>query len=173
MFTIPTAAHVTSIPQLTISGQIKPLLQPLTLHGSSWLTLPWLVIGWFAAVGIANGGGGQWIVLLCLSMLCALKQSSTVAELSGVTLFFRDGLLGQYAQTIPCASIHTLWLKQNTLMRLINVGRVGMTTYEGKTYLSPLIQQPGTLKNAIIELAANRKPLWLPSDQQIILNDSF
>ncbi|MDZ4297054.1 MAG: PH domain-containing protein, partial [Moraxellaceae bacterium] len=118
-------------------------------------------------------GGGQWIVLLCLSILCALKQSSTVAELSGVTLFLRDGILGQYAQTIPCSSIHTIWLRQNALMRLFDVGRVGMTTYEGKTYHSPLIQQPSTLKNVIIELAANRQPLWLPSDQQVTLDDTF
>jgi len=173
MLTIATAAHVTSIPQLTINGQLRPLLKPLTLHGSNWLTLPWIALGWFAAVGIANGGGGQWIVLLCLSMLCALKQSSTVAELSGVTLFLRDGILGQYAQTIPCSSIHTIWLRQNALMRLFDVGRVGMTTYDGKTYLSPLIQQPSTLKNAIIELAANRQPLWLPSDQQITLDEPF
>jgi len=173
MLTIPTAACITSIPQLTIHGRIRPLLKPITLHGPHLLTLPWLGFGGLAAMGIANGGGGQWIVLLCLSMLCALKQSSTVAELSGVTLFMRDGLLGQYAQSIPCNSIHTLWLKQNSVMRLFNMGRVGMTTYDGKTYLSPLIQQPSVLKNSIIELAANRQPLWLPSDEQVTLDDPF
>jgi hypothetical protein len=83
----------------------------------------------------------------------------------------RDGLLGQYAQSIPCNSIHTLWLKQNAFMRLLNIGRVGMTTYDGETYFTPLIQSPNLLKNTIIELAANRQPLWLPTDEQLTLGD--
>ncbi len=166
-------AHVTSISQAAVHGQARPLSRPLTLHGTPLLTLAWLSLSVLAALGIANGGGGPWIVLLCLSLVCALKQSSNVAELSGVTLFFRDGIVGQYEQSISCRDIHTIWLRQNTLMRLFDVGHVGLTTHDGHTYWSPLIQRPGLLKNAVFEVAANRQPLWLPTHDQISLGDPF
>lgn len=158
------AAGVTSIAQLNASGQPRPLDRPQTHHGSPAFAACWLSLCAFGVFGILQGGGGQWILLVCLGALGTTRQLTNVAEISGLTLFLRDGLVGQYTTLVPCRQIQTLWISQGALGRLLGLGRVGLTTREGTTVWTPLISDPVRLKNTLIELAANRRPLWLPPE---------
>lgn len=159
------AASVTSITQLSANGTPRPLQSPQTHHGSPVFAACWLSVGALGVFGILQGGGGQWILLLCLGALGTTRQLTNVAEISGLSLFLRDGLVGQYTTLVPCRQIQTLWVSQGAFGRLLGLGRVGLTTREGTTVWTPLIADPVRLKNTLIELAANRRPLWLTPEE--------